>query len=173
MNLQQPAVIVGIGEVGGTFARGLLRCGHPVVPVLRDTNRQAVAAQVTNPFATLVTVGEADLDHALATLPEQWSERTVLVQNELLPRNWIAHGLQNPTVAVVWFEKKPGRAEKVIIPTPIYGPIAGPLVEALGSIDIAATELATEDHMQPLVLTFLFQAPSQKTLASTMSVLEP
>jgi ketopantoate reductase len=147
MNLQPPAVIIGIGEIGGTFSRALLRTGHPVYPVLRDTDRQALAAQVLAPVATVVTVGEADLDHTLATLPEQWSGSVVLVQNELLPRNWTAHGLTNPTVAVVWFEKKPGRAEKVIIPTPIYGPGAERLVAALESIGIAAAPVETEDEI--------------------------
>ena len=147
MDLQQPAVIVGIGEIGGTFSRGLLRTGHPVVPVVRDMAPTPIASQYPNPVAALVTVGEADLDHALATLPKAWHSRAVLVQNELLPRNWLAHGLSNPTVAVVWFEKKPGRAEKVIIPTPIYGPLAQRLVAALTSIGIAATELASEDDL--------------------------
>ena len=147
MDLQQPAVIMGIGEIGGTFARGLLRSGYPGFPVLRDSDRRALAAQLPIPLATVVTVGEADLDHALATLPEQWSGSVALVQNELLPRNWLAHGLSHPTVAVVWFEKKPGRAEKVIIPTPVYGPIAPHLIDALNSIGIAASELATEDDL--------------------------
>lgn len=147
MELQQPAVIIGIGEVGGTFARGLLRSGHPVVPVLRKIDPKAVAADLPDPIAALVTVGEADLDHALATLPEEWQNRAVLVQNELLPRSWIAHGLVAPTVAVVWFEKKPGRAEHVIIPTPIYGRLADRLVAALGSIGIAAVALETEDDL--------------------------
>lgn len=147
MDLQPPAVIIGIGEVGGTFSRGLLRTGHPVFPVLRETDRQALAARVPAPVTTVVTVGEADLDPTLATLPEQWSQSVVLVQNELLPRNWIAHGLANPTVAVVWFEKKPGRVEKVIIPTPIYGPGAARLVAALESVGVAATEIETEDEI--------------------------
>ena len=147
MDLQHPAVIVGIGEVGGTFARGLLRSGHPVYPVLRTTDPQVVAARLPDPVAALVTVGETDLDNALASLPKEWHSQAVLVQNELLPRNWLAHDLSDPTVAVVWFEKKPGRAEKVIIPTPIYGPVASQLVDALSSVGVAAVELETEDSL--------------------------
>ncbi len=152
MNLNDPAIIVGMGEMGGSFARGLLRSGHPVVPVLRDTDPEPIARDIPEPAATLVTVGEADLDATLAKLPSRWRDRIVLVQNELLPRNWIAHGYDNPTVAVVWFEKKPGRAENVIIPTPIWGPKASMLVVALQSVDIAAVELThTRDLMYELV----------------------
>jgi len=147
MNLKDPAIIVGMGEMGGSFARGLLRTGHPVVPVLRNTDPGPIARSVPEPAATLVTVGEADLDHALENLPHQWQSSTVLVQNELLPRNWVAHGFGSPTVAVVWFEKKPGRSENVIIPTPIYGKHARMLVEALASIDVAATHLNDEAEL--------------------------
>ena len=147
MDLHQPAVIIGIGEIGGTFSRGLLRSGHPVVPVTRGMDPAPIAAHYPDPVAALVTVGEADLDQALATLPREWHTRAVLVQNELLPRNWMAHGLADPTVAVVWFEKKPGRVEKVIIPTPIYGRLADQLVTALGSIGIASVALETEDDL--------------------------
>lgn len=152
MNLKDPAIIIGIGEMGGSFARGLLRTGHPVVPVLRESDPAPIARYLPEPAVVLVTVGEADLDPALESLPFRWRDRTVLVQNELLPRNWVAHGYENPTVAVVWFEKKPGRAENVIIPTPIWGPRAAMLVEALRSIDIAAVELTnTSDLMYELV----------------------
>jgi ketopantoate reductase len=144
MNLEKPAVIVGMGEMGGSFARGLLRLGHPIFPVLRDTDVEQVASRVPSPLTTLVTVGEADLDHALETLPPQWREDVVLVQNELLPRNWQAHGYTDPTVAVVWFEKKPGTSENVIIPTPLFGPHAALLVAALDRIDVPAFELNSE-----------------------------
>ena len=152
MNLKDPAIIVGMGEMGGSFARGLLRTGRPVIPVLRQTDPEPISRNVPEPALALVTVGEADLDNTLQSLPLQWRDRIALVQNELLPRNWIAHGYDNPTVAVVWFEKKPGRAENVIIPTPIWGPRAAILVDALQSIDIAAVELpGTADLIYELV----------------------
>lgn len=143
MNTKQPAIVVGMGEMGSSFARGLLRSGHPVIPVLRNSDTDEVAKRTPSPAVTLVTVGEADLNYALRTLPKQWRDSVVLVQNELLPRNWLAHGYENPTVAAVWFEKKPGRVEKVIIPTPVYGPNAALMVESLATIDVAAVELAT------------------------------
>ncbi len=147
MNLNNPAVIVGMGEIGGSFARGLLRLGHIVVPVLRKTAKADVAAQYPVPLLTLVTVGEADLDSALASLPEQWKGNAGLVQNELLPRSWRPHDITDPTVAVVWFEKKPGRPEIPIIPTPIAGPHASQLVDALDKIDVPAFVVENESDL--------------------------
>jgi hypothetical protein len=147
MNIDQAAVIVGMGEMGGVFARGLLREGNPVVPILRHTPIDALAIGLPSPQLVLVTVGEADLDDTLTQLPHQWKTRTGLVQNELLPRTWKRHNLDDPTVAVVWFEKKPGRDVKVIIPTPIYGPRAGLLTSALASIDIPVFEVSDEAEL--------------------------
>lgn len=133
--------------MGGVFARALLRSGIPVIPVVRDTPIDKVGKDVPDPVLALVTVGEADLDNALAGLATAWRSRSGLVQNELLPRNWEEHGIKDPTVAAVWFEKKPGRDVKVIIPTPIAGPAAKLLVNALGGIGIAAREVSTHDQM--------------------------
>lgn len=141
MNMNEAAIIVGMGEMGGVFGRALLRYGVPVVPVLRGDSMEAVASVVTNPSIVLVTVGEADLDATLAALPESWREGTGLVQNELLPRDWNRHSITNPTVASVWFEKKPGQDFKVIIPTPIAGPGAPLLLDALATLGIAAKEV--------------------------------
>lgn len=141
-----------MGEMGGSFARGFLRHGLTVVPVLRGTNVERVAQQIPEPAVTLVTVGEADLDYALANLPHSWKASTVLIQNELLPRNWQAHNFVDPTVAAVWFEKKSGRTENVMIPTPVYGPLAHLVVASLAKIDVAAIELdSTEDLLFELV----------------------
>jgi hypothetical protein len=124
--------------MGGVFARALLRTGRAVYPVLRATALDVAADLMPDPELALVTVGEADLTDVLATLPETWKRRAALIQNELLPRDWIAAGLADPTVAVVWFEKKPGRDVKVIIPTPVGGPRASLLVDALAAIGIPA-----------------------------------
>ncbi len=136
-----------MGELGGSFARGLLRIGHTVVPVLRRTAIADVAAEYPEPVLTLVTVGEADLDNTLANLPAKWKSNTVLVQNELLPRSWMPHDITDPTVAVVWFEKKPGRSELSIIPTPIAGPGADLLTRALRTIDVPAFVVESQDEL--------------------------
>lgn len=129
-------VVIGIGEMGGVFARGLLKAGRPVVPVLRTTDTARIAAEVPDPELVLVAVGEADLDDTLGTLPARWRFRAGLLQNELLPRSWERHGLDDPTVIAVWFEKKPGREVKVILPSPVFGPGAALLGEALRLVDI-------------------------------------
>ncbi|MEA2001811.1 MAG: hypothetical protein U9N84_08005 [Actinomycetota bacterium] len=147
MNINQPVVIVGIGEIGSVFGRGLLRAGHPVVPVVREAPAAAIAADIPDPLLTMVTVGEADLDATLESLPYQWRGNTALVQNELLPCNWEQHGLENPTIAVVWFEKKSGRDFKVLIPTPVYGPGTKLLTAALNSIGIAAFAVADDNEL--------------------------
>ena len=105
-NTTPPVVLVGVGEMGGVFAKALLSAGHTVVPVTRSMSISDVATQIPDPSLVLVTVGEADLTSVLADMPEAWRDRTGLIQNELLPRDWIAHDIANPTVAVVWFENE-------------------------------------------------------------------
>ena len=55
--MKQPVVLIGVGEMGGVFARGLLRLGHPVYPVTRDTDISALASQLPEPAMVLVAVG--------------------------------------------------------------------------------------------------------------------
>jgi ketopantoate reductase len=149
-------VLIGVGEMGGVFARAFLRNGHPVIPVLRSTDPTTAAEQFPDPVLALVTVAEGDLDATLESLPPVWRSRVGLVQNELLPPAWQAHAIANPTVASVWFEKKPGRAVKVIIPTPVAGPAAQTVVDALRSIDIAAEVVAPAAMLDELVAKNLY-----------------
>ena len=86
--MKKPVVLVGVGEMGGVFARGLLRCGHPVIPVTRDLNIQDIANDVPEPQLVLVSVGENDLHPTLEQLPRQWLCCLGLLQTELLPRDW-------------------------------------------------------------------------------------
>ena len=147
------AVIVGVGEMGGVFARALLRSRHIVVPVTRQTDVAAAAAAYPEPDIALITVGEADLAGVLSALPESWKSRAGMLQNELLPRDWSAAGITDPTVAVVWFEKKPGQDVKVIIPSPIGGPYASELAGALGSIGISTTVAASSEELTAELVT--------------------
>lgn len=132
-----PVVVIGIGELAGPFARGLLRCGHPVYPVTRHTDQSAAASEVPGPALTLITVREADLEGVLDSLPAPWRHAVCLVQNDLVPADWERHHLE-PTVAVVWFEKKPGSPVKVIKPTVVGGAVAETLVAALTAVAIPA-----------------------------------
>lgn len=144
--MMKPVVVVGVGEMGGVFARGLLRAGNPVYPVTRRTGLEAVAAAAPDPEAVLVAVAEGDLDAALSTLPGAWKNRVILLQNELLPRDWERHGL-TPTVISAWFEKKPGQDVKVVVPSPAYGLHAGLLAEALGTLGIPVEVLDSDDAL--------------------------
>ena len=132
--MKTPLVIIGIGEMGGVFARGLLRLGHPVYPVVRGQSMAEVAAAVPAPEVVLVAVAEKDLQGVLADLPEPWRDRVALLQNELLPGDWA--DLPEPTVISVWFEKKPGMDFKVILPSTVHGPRARLLAEALDTLGI-------------------------------------
>ncbi|MBD3670511.1 MAG: hypothetical protein HUJ29_07025, partial [Gammaproteobacteria bacterium] len=89
-----PIVVIGIGEMGGVFTRGLLRLGHPVYPVKRQTDMEELARTITEPALVLVAVGENDLHPTLERIPAQWRNRLGLLQNELLPRDWQAHDIQ-------------------------------------------------------------------------------
>lgn len=143
---KQPVVVIGIGEMGSVFARGLLRLGHPVHPVTRDTDMQALAAQLPQPAMVLLAVGETALQPLLAQIPSAWSDRLALLQNELLPADYAQ--LQDPTVISVWFEKKKGQDSKVLVASPAFGPRAQLLIDALGSLDIAAREVTSADDMR-------------------------
>lgn len=131
---KKPIVIIGIGEMGGVFARGFLRLGHPVYPVARDTDIDELAKTVSKPKLVLVAVAEGDLAQVLLDIPKPWRKRLALLQNELLPDDYLH--LDDVTVISVWFEKKKGQDAKVIIPSPVFGPRAGLLARALATLDI-------------------------------------
>ena len=145
--MNKPVIIIGIGEIGGVFARGLLRSGYPVIPVNRNDDINAIAEQTPDPEAVVLTVAENDLHSALESIPQVWRDRICLVQNELLPRDWEKHGLNTPTVISVWFEKKPGMDAKPLVASPVYGPHAGLLCQALDALLIPVEKLDTTDRL--------------------------
>lgn len=145
--MQSPVVLIGLGEMGGVFAHGLLKAGHPVYPVTRDIPLSEAAAAYPDPALVLVTVGEDDLHPVLEAMPEPWRDRLGLIQNELLPRDWQAHDPPQPTVSAVWFEKKAGKAINPILASPVYGPAADILAGGLRAIGLEARELANEDEL--------------------------
>ncbi len=155
-SMKQSITLIGVGEMGAVFSHALLRSGHPVFPILRSTPVAEAARVVSEPALALVTVGEDDLHASLDQMPVGWRSRVGLIQNELLPRDWERHSIESPTVAVVWFEKKPGRGTKVLIPTPIAGPEAGLLVEALTSVGIPAEHIADDTLVDALVAKNLY-----------------
>jgi len=145
--MKKPIVIVGIGEIGGVFARGFLRCGYPVYPITRLMDVNSAAQDIPEPELVLVSVGEDDLQPVLEVMPAAWADRLVLLQNELLPRDWQRHDLQAPTVISVWFEKKKGQDVKVLLSSPVFGRGASLVAGALEALDIPARVVADEHEM--------------------------
>ncbi len=155
-DVSKSIVIVGLGEIGSVFARGFLRSGYIVQPVTRSMDMQKVAESTPDPELVVIAVGEADLHQQLKKIPGVWKDKLVLLQNELLPRDWLQYEI-DPTVISVWFEKKKNQDSKVIIASPVYGKHAELVVEALASIDIAARVLDSKaDLLHELVLKNLY-----------------
>ena len=146
--MENPVVIIGIGEIGGVFARGFLRCGYTVVPARRSDQLAALAQRVSSPALVLVAVAEADLHAVLETIPAAWRGSLALIQNELLPADWQRHGLEHPTVMSIWFEKKKGQDAKILLSSPAWGPGAALLVDALGAVGIPGRTLASADDLE-------------------------
>lgn len=145
--MNEPIVIIGIGEMAGVFSRGFLKLGHPVFPVTRDMDMEQVAKVLTPPCLTLVAVGERDLGEVLGKVPALWRDRLCLLQNELLPRDWEAHEVEDPTVVAVWFEKKKGQDYRVLVPSPVYGPQAALVVRALEALGIPTWALTGAEEL--------------------------
>jgi ketopantoate reductase len=145
--MKSPVILIGIGEMGSVFARGLLRSGHPVYPVTRDEDLTEVAKQLPSPELVVVAVAENDLHAVLEEIPPAWQQRLCLLQNELLPGDWQQYGFIKPTIISVWFEKKKGQDVRVLIPSPAYGPAAELLKTSLGSLGIPVRILADESEL--------------------------
>ena len=145
--MQRPIVLIGVGEMGGVFARGFLKNGFPIYPVTRQTDLAQVQKTVTDPEAVVVAVGEKDLDVCLKSIPLAWHERLVLLQNELLPQSWQRHKILSPTVISVWFEKKFPQDYKVIIPSPVFGQKANIVASALNALSIPTVILRNEEEL--------------------------
>jgi hypothetical protein len=149
--------LIGAGEIGGVLAHGLLKTGHPVFPIGRDTPIGTALAAKPDLAGLLVAVSEKDLDDVLGQIPRAWFDRVVLIQNELLPDDWRKFGMETPTVASIWFEKKPGRPVKPLISSPVHGPLADELVAAMRSLDIPAHRVDDADEMlEELVIKNLY-----------------
>lgn len=152
---EREIVLVGIGEIGGVLARGFLRLGITVHPVTRNTDMLALSHRINRPTLVLIAVGENALQPVLSAIPDVWRDRLCLLQNELLPNDW--QTIINPTVISIWFEKKPGMDAKVIIPSPVYGPHAELICQALQALNIPCVQLENEHQLlQELVIKNLY-----------------
>lgn len=145
--MKEPIIVIGLGELGSVFARGFLRLGYPVQGITRDMDVEVLSKSITTPKAVLIAVGEADISQTLNTLPQEWKDKTILLQNELLPRDWHAADIDNPTVISVWFEKKKGMDSKVVLPSPIFGANAKLVFDALSQVDLPSFILDSEEEL--------------------------
>jgi len=140
-------IVWGMGEMGSVFARGFLKLGFSVVPVVRSSDPKTIADEHPDPEMVLIAVGEAALQPVLETVPRAWYGKVALLQNELLPADWQQHDFPNPTIISVWFEKKRGMDSKPLISSPAWGPQSQLLVDALGTLDIPAHAVDSLDEM--------------------------
>lgn len=154
--MKKPVVIIGMGEMGELFAQGFLKTGHPVYPLLRGMDMTAMAREIPEPELVLVSVGESDLHPVLENLPSGWRWRLGLLQNELLPRDWQRHGISDPTVIVVWFDKKKGRPFVPVLPTPVCGPKASLITGAMQAIEVPCHEIPAGELLYELVRKGLY-----------------
>ena len=145
--MNQPIVIIGMGQLAGVLARAFLRKGHPVFPVTRDQNMLEEINAIPTPRMVVVAVAEKDFKVVMDEIPDGWRNKLVLIQNELLPGDWEALNIPNPTVLSVWFEKKKGSDYIPVLPTPIYGPHAELIAESLQAIEIPSKVMSTMDDL--------------------------
>jgi len=145
--MKKPVVMMGVGEMGGVFSRGLLKNGYPVYPLNRNTEDLEEFLSKSDWEAIFVSVGEKDLEGALKSIPDDCKDKLILLQNELLPSHWKMHNINEPTIISVWFEKKFPRDYKVIIPSVVYGPKAALVSDSLKCLNIPTKILKSSDEL--------------------------
>ncbi|MCH2108415.1 MAG: hypothetical protein MK135_03740 [Polyangiaceae bacterium] len=151
--MKEIVITIGLGQLGRLFSEAFLLSGCVVLPVRRqdsiaDAAHAARALQPSNanrPPIWLVAVGEDDLQDVLKELPPEASGRVLLIQNELRPEQWSDLQL-NPTLAIIWFEKKGKKAPHIVLPSVISGPLAPIVHNALKTLDLDARELPEHDE---------------------------
>jgi hypothetical protein len=145
--MKKPVVIIGMGEIGGVFARGILKSGHPVYPIVRGMDIALSLQEIPSPDSIIVSVGEKDISSTLSEIPPGYHSHLVLVQNELLPKDWLAHYIKSLTVISVWFEKKIPNDFKEIIPSPVFGLKAKLIHDFLALLGIHCRILNSEEEL--------------------------
>lgn len=155
--MNKPIVIIGMGQLASVLATAFLRKGHPVFPVTRNMNIPDEANTLANPQMVVVAVAKKDLKAVLVEIPDQWRSKLVLIQNELLPLDWEAFDIVNPTIMSIWFEKKRGMDYNPVLPTPVFGPLAELIAESLQAMEIPCFLVRSmEDMVAELVVKNVF-----------------
>lgn len=119
--MRDDMVVAGIGELGKLFAGGALRSGLRVTPLNRGDDVAATLLALPAGTPILATLPESALAEFAGASPESRRSDIILVQNGLTPPLWKEMGLDTPTIANVWTNKKPGQPLLVGRPTMLYG----------------------------------------------------
>jgi hypothetical protein len=146
--MKDSIIVIGVGELGSVFSRGFLKLGYPVQGITRNMSIDNIAREIPNPKAVLISVGEADIHQTIQSIPKAWQNNVILMQNELLPRDWLNSDLIEPTVISVWFEKKKGMDSKVVISSPVFGKHSQLVSNALNSLDLPTNILNSTDQLE-------------------------
>ncbi len=142
--MNAPVFVIGLGQLGVAFSEGFLKLGTTVVPLLRGANIQAAVSHHGSPELVLVAVGEDDLSQVLSEIPQELHGSLVLLQNELRPATWLGYVPDaEPTVVIVWFEKKPGRVAQPVLPSVIYGAKGTFIMDAFDKMQLPARTIAS------------------------------
>lgn len=145
---QSTVILVGVGEIGQVLAAGFLKIGYTVIPVTRAQALSEVLRSAPDACALILAVAEKDLPALLPTIPADWHKRLVLLQNELLPHDWQNLDIHEPTVISIWFEKKPGKLVKELMPSPVWGAQAERMQTALAAVGLNARIVPSLADMQ-------------------------
>jgi hypothetical protein len=146
----------GVGELGRWLGGAALRVGLRVTPLTRQSEPRETLAALPAETPILIAVGEDALEGVLAAIPHERAHDVLLLQNELFPGTWRAHGVE-PTVLVPWLLKKRGEPELVGRPSRLFGKHAAlfaALHEVLGVPHVRVDE-ATALH-QAIVDKYAF-----------------
>ena len=154
--MMRDLVICGVGELGKLLATAALRRGIRVTPITREQRADEQLGQIAPGTPLLVSVGEHDLPAALRSLPPAHTGRVILLQNELFPSSWQAHGLA-PSVLVPWLLQKRGMPTQIARPTPLFGAESALLRELCDAIAVPTVQLHDEAALaQALVDKYVF-----------------
>ena len=114
-------IVVGLGELGSWFAHGLLRAGHPVIPVTRTMSLAQEQRGRAAGTPVLVAVPEAQLPDVLAQVEPDRRGDVILVQNATFRGDALLRGWPEVSWAMVWTLRKKGLPQLVGQPTVLWG----------------------------------------------------
>jgi hypothetical protein len=141
------SIVIGLGELGSVFATGLLKNGHQIIPISRHDNLQEIAKAHPQPDSIWTCVAEKDIKVVLSSIPDTWQQKLILLQNELLPQDWLQHNISEPTLISVWFEKKAGKLPQVVLPSVVQGMLATEVSDVYTKLGLPIRQLSNHAEL--------------------------